>query len=112
MDADDDDTAIRDRIFRRGACDFEAFYDCQSWLSGHGCSIGSMQRAAPIGVIFETGHYIAKNRNLGADEKHMHGWITFPGGVGPRSGDVRFTVTKIGHAFLAGAQRDPKAIAD
>lgn len=98
---DEDDSPIRDRQFPRGGHDFEAFYDCQSWLSGHGCSIGSLQRSAAVGVIFEPGHDIAKHRNLsGSDRLDMHGWITFPGGVGPRDGDVAFIITRLGHQFL------------
>lgn len=96
---------LQDRIFPR-AGEFEAYRDCERWLYELGCSIGSMQRSAPIGVIFEPGHYISKNRNLGPDAKDMHGWITFPGGGSPRNGDVRFTITKLGHEFLAAAAID------
>ena len=96
---------LQNRLFPR-AGRFEAYRTCEQWLHQLGCSIGIMQGAAPIGVIFEPGHYISKNRNLGEAEKDMHGWITFPGGAGPRSGDVRFTITKLGQEFLAGRLLD------
>jgi len=55
---------------------FRGLYSAQTFLKAHGFSYGSVQRDAPIGILFGD-CIIAKWRNLSdADRSCLHGTIT------------------------------------
>lgn len=94
-----DDTPLQNRTFTDEG-EFTAWYRCCDWLRAQGCSVGSLERGNPTGVIFEPGHYISKWRNLGPSKNDMHGTITGDAAGRVRNGPVTFTILPLGAKFL------------
>jgi hypothetical protein len=73
-----------------GEEDFQAYNSVEATLKKAGFSVGSMQREAPIGIVFGDAD-ISKWRNLGEDVKQLDGVIVCS--PSPRNGSVAVYVT-------------------
>lgn len=75
---------VFEKTFEGNGESFNAVNAAEAWLKGHGFTLGSMQRDAPIGVARES-EYISKWFNLGDDVKLLDGAIL---GEDKRNGPV------------------------
>lgn len=91
------------RTFTAAGNEFEALNEARSFLAAHGFSVGSLQRGAPIGVMF--GDYkIAKWRNLDSEDiADLHGRLESKNGsfrTGPITLRIRSDAPQAVHDAL------------